>query len=162
MKSHKTKAAKQYSTKDGITAISTTDDLVAAINAEIENVFGGGYDDVVTKTASGSDEFMRFDKAGATVGVYNATGSSTLIKLDIASGQTNETYITHSLTGLYGLTSTDLDDFSINGVKIEDLSIHDTIEEFVDKINGIRRCCFTWDCQHYIGLVFIFTYHVMF
>ncbi len=120
-----------------LAAIATTDDLVSAINAEIENVFGSGYDSVVSKTVSGSDEFMRFDQAGATVGVYSAVDSSTLAKLDIISGRTNETYKTNSLNSMYGLVDTDLDDFSINGVKIVGLSIHDTIEEFVDKVNAV-------------------------
>lgn len=43
-------------------AITDVDSLVNAINAEVENQFGTGYGDVVTKFTKGSEEFISFDK----------------------------------------------------------------------------------------------------
>ncbi|MBN2900110.1 MAG: flagellar filament capping protein FliD [Clostridia bacterium] len=118
-----------------LAAIATVDDLVAALNTEIENVFGSGYGDVVKKTTDGTNEYIQFDQPGATVGVYSSTDSTTLTELGITSGRTNTSYESNTLKQLFGITDADLDDFSINGVSVSGLSSSDTLDEFMEKVN---------------------------
>jgi flagellar hook-associated protein 2 len=114
----------------------TVDDLISVLNDKIEAAFGSGYSDVVSKITNGSNEYIKFDQPGATVGVYSSSGSPLLSRLGISSGITNESYETRSINTLFGITDNDLDDFSINGVKITTLTSSDTVEEFTEKINA--------------------------
>jgi len=114
----------------------TVDDLAAVMNAKIEDAFGSGYTDVVSKITDGADESIRFDKAGATVAISSVTGDTSLAKLGITSGASNESYQTKTLEELFSFTDDDLDDFKINGIAVNDLSKDDTIDEFVDKVNA--------------------------
>lgn len=113
----------------------TVDDLIDVLNDKIEAAFGTGYSDVVSKVSDATNDYIQFDQPGATVGVYNSSGSVLLSRLGITSGITNESYETRSINTLFGITNDILDEFSINGVDVKGLSATDTIEEFVDKIN---------------------------
>lgn len=115
--------------------VLSVDDLIDVMNQKIEEVFGNGYSDVVTKVIDGSDESIRFDKAGSTVAITSFSGNTSLAKVGITSGSSNESYKTTTLENLFGLTDSDLNDFKINGKAVDDLSKDDTIDEFIDKVN---------------------------
>jgi flagellar hook-associated protein 2 len=118
-----------------LSAINTVDDLVSALNTEITNVFGAGYTDVVSKFSDSGDDFIKFDQAGSTVGIYSVDGSSILDKIGIQSGETNTAYEKSTIQDLFGIGDSGFEDFEINGVQITDIEGSDTVEDFMYKVN---------------------------
>jgi len=119
-------------TQAEISGLSSTSDLVTALNGKISSAFGTEYNNTVTLETSGE---IKFDKAGSTLKVYTFGATSTsLNSLGITTGESSIDFKSKSINELFGLTDAQIGTITINSKQIS-LSQDDTYTEMMDKIN---------------------------
>ena len=120
--------------------LNGSDDLVAALNTEIQTQFGADYSNVVQALDTDGDlksDNIEFDMTGNTVKILNYTGNeSTLTGLGIQSGESNYDFETKKISELFDLTGIDVTKISINGNSSIGITEDDTLTEMMTKIKG--------------------------
>ncbi|MFW6245168.1 MAG: flagellar cap protein FliD N-terminal domain-containing protein, partial [Fibrobacterota bacterium] len=119
-----------------VQAMTSVDDLVAALNSEIGAQFGADFGNIVSKSdINGNDELV-IDKNGNTIRIMEQIGSATSMEaLTVTSGAGNLDYEDKSISELFDVTGTDLSSIDINGTTNLGITEDDTIAELISKVN---------------------------
>lgn len=113
-------SAKTISIED-TSSIADNVDLVAALDAKIQEAFGSDYAGVV-KTDGPDGIAFRLD--GGKVSVLETTGHEMdLTWLGYTSGDSTESYKSESLQSLFGIADADLSDMIVNGIALDTLGL---------------------------------------
>ncbi|MFP4014995.1 MAG: flagellar filament capping protein FliD [Chitinispirillaceae bacterium] len=119
-----------------VQAMTSVDDLVAALNSEIGAQFGADFGNIVSKSdINGNDELV-IDKNGNTIRIMEQIGSAASMEaLTVTSGAGNLDFEDKSISELFDFTGTDLSSIDINGTTNLGITEDDTIAELISKVN---------------------------
>ena len=132
-----TLTAEELETASGGDDLSV-DELVSALNTKIGEVFGEDFEGIVEKIDVDGNEEIKFDFPGNDIVLLDSGELGTLETLGIKSGSSNSDYYGRSIGDALGITEEELENLSINGVEINNLSIDDDIGDMIKKINSIN------------------------
>lgn len=122
-------------TADELSGVTNLDELITGLNTKIETAFGGGFDDLVSKVTLTDGDGFQIKREDTDIRVSASESYGTLAVFDLKSGEGTDNYESKSIGELFNLTADDLDDFRINGKKIEGLTTETTLKNFMDAIN---------------------------
>ncbi len=118
-----------------LASVNTLDELITTMNSKIEDAYGSGFNDFVSRTTSEDGDGFEIKKEGSDIEIKASEEFGTLTNLDITSGKSNGGYLKETMESLFDLTDSDLDDFKINGVAVDGLTASMTLDDFMDVVN---------------------------
>lgn len=116
-------------------SIVDKDDLVAELDTQIQTEFGADYAGIVT--ADDTEDKIHFRLDGSEITILETTDYETSVSwLGLESGDSSTDYLEENLSDLFGITTNDLDDMTINGILLSDLGLSSSssLSELTDAI----------------------------